>query len=105
MAGKTTENGQETCPVGPLCLVKRNSPEQYVFDAADDLRKGDEVSLTLRSHEGMGIGKKYTDERQYGPWRLIESDGCLGKSSIRVRYEDQNFIKLADHDLVFDVAF
>ena len=105
ISGKSTENGQDVCSVGPLALVRRGSPEQYVFEEADLLKGGSDVALTLRSHKGMGIGNKHLNERDHGPWRYIESDGCFAASSIRVRYEDQNYIKLTDRDLVFDVAF
>lgn len=105
ISGKTTEMGQEACTVGPLALVPRGSPDQYVFEEADKLKGGSDVELKLRSHKGMGIGTKFLNERRVGPWRYIESDGCFAASSIRVRYEDQNYIKLADRDLVFDVAF
>ena len=91
--------------MGPLALVPRGSPEQYVFEEAESLKGGSEVTLTLRSHKGMGVGTKFLDEKRIGPWRYIESDGCFSASSMRVRYEDQNYIKLADRDLVFDVAF
>ena len=45
----------------------------------------------------------HEDERRAGPWRYIESADGDEKSAIRVQY-DNNFIKLADADLVFDVA-
>lgn len=104
ISGKSTEVGRDVCSVGPLALVPRGSPEQYVFEEAEKLKAGSDVTLTLRSHKGMGIGTKFLNERQAGPWRYIESDGCLAASSLRVRFEE-NYIKLVDRDLVFDVAF
>ena len=96
---------QDTCSVGPLVLVNKNSEYQCIFAEAGQLKNGSTVSLTLSSHKGMGIGKMYTTERRAGPWRYIESAGCAAETSIRVRYEAENFIKLENDDLVLDVAF
>ena len=48
-------------------------PRRSIFDQADALRGGTTVALTLRSHAGRGIAKKYEGERRAGPWRYIES--------------------------------
>ena len=56
---------------------------------------------------GKGIGKKYTDERRAGPWRYIESQSCDEQDAVKIRFEDDKYIKLSDddcNDMVFDVA-
>ena len=89
---------------GPMILVQRGSVNQCIFTEVDKLKQGDTVRFTLKSHPGKGIGKKYRKERWDGPWRSIESAGCLETASIHVRYEDDNYIKLAEDDLVLAVS-
>ena len=53
------------------------------------------------------LGKKYFEERILNEWRYIESS-CVSSDSnyaIQMQYVDNQFIKLAKHDLVLDVAF
>jgi hypothetical protein len=87
-----------------MTLVPRGSAYQCIFTHAANLKKGETSTLSLNSHPGIGIGKQYLEERRSGPWRFIESGRCAEGASIRVRYEDGKFIKLADDDLVFDVS-
>ena len=89
--------------VKPMILVERGSVDQCIFNESDKLKNGSTISLTMQSHADTGIGKQYADERRWEAWRYIESGGCSQETSIRVRYEDGNYIKLADDDLVFDV--
>lgn len=93
--------------VSGLVLTKKGSPNQCIFDRSSDLRNGQAVSLTLISHSGMVITKHHPHEKTMGPWRYIKSDCAKGGRSdaITVRYEDNEFLKLADCDLVFDVKF
>ena len=52
---------------------------QCAFKDADKLKKGETVSLTLQSHPGLGLVKKYGAARSAGEWRYIESTvGLLG---------------------------
>merc|ERR1711998_311832 len=69
------------------------------------LRAGEVARLTLSSHPGDAIGKKYLEEREYEAWRYIESGCGPACVAISVRLEDGKFIKLANDDLVFDVSF
>lgn len=87
---------------GGMILVRRGSQMACVFSEAERLRAGETVPLTLASHPGKSIGKRYHEERRYGEWRYIESE--VTTEPIHVRLEGK-FIKLADADLVFDVAF
>ena len=88
----------------PMCLTLRGAQNQCVFDHAAALLSGGTVPLTLSSHPGLGIGKKYTNENRHGPWRYIESGMGAAESAVSVRYEDGAYIKLATDDLVFDVS-
>ena len=56
-----------------MCLVKRGSPNVLVFSNAARLKSGKTVSLTLSSHAGMGVGRRYGEERRVGPWRYTEA--------------------------------
>ena len=82
----------------PLVLTRRGSGNQCVFseNKARVLRNGGAVILSLESHPGGGIGKKYLQEQRHGPWRYIESAGCSQHEAISVRYEDGKFIKLTN---------
>ena len=86
-------------------LVKRGSPHQCFFTEASKLKAGETASLDLNSIPNVGIGKKYLKPQQYEDWLFIESKGVPRSNSTHVRYEDGNFLKLADEDLVLDISF
>ena len=92
-----------------LILTQKGSANQCIFDYSDRLRNGQAVPLVLLSHTGMTITKQYLGERMFGPWRYIESScmegGSHDASTVSVRWEDNEYLKLVDCDLVFDVAF
>ena len=88
-----------------MILTERGASNRCVFAETSKLRAGGTVKLTLKSHPGQGIGKKYLEERRAGPWRYIESGCGPTDVAVSVKYEDGAFIKLANDDLVFDVAF
>merc|ERR1712008_213983 len=71
----------------------------------EDLSQGRPTRLVLRSHSGKSIGKMFAKEKKYGPWRYILSSIVPVDSAVTVKFEDLNFIVLADNDLVLDVAF
>ena len=87
-----------------MILTERGASNQCVFAEAAELRVGGTAKLTLKSHPGRGIGKKYLEERRAGPWRYIESDECSEQAAVSVKFEDGAFLKLASDDLVLDVA-
>jgi hypothetical protein len=93
--------------VNRLVLTRKGSSNQCIFDRSGDLRSGQAVRLALLSHSGMIITKMYPEEKSFGPWRYTESDCQEGGrlEAITVRLEDNEFIKLVDCDLVFDVSF
>ncbi len=88
-----------------MILTERGASNRCVFAETYELRAGGTVKLTLTSHPGQGIGKKYLEERRAGPWRYILSGCGPADVAVSVKYEDGAFIKLANDDLVFDVAF
>ena len=87
----------------PMVLTKRGSANQCVFNDIAELKVGGEISLTLSGRRG--IGRKYPEERRAGSWRYTESGCGPAEAAIRVRFEDGQYIKLADADLVLDVAY
>lgn len=91
-----------------LKLVKRGSPQQAIFEDIDQLKKGKVASAKLSSHGGnVSLGKQYNQERRFHEWRYIESQ-CVGEDdndALCLQYVDNNFVKLVNMDLVFDVAF
>jgi hypothetical protein len=86
-------------------LVKKGSPRQCVFTEAAKLKAGETASLALDSIPNVGVGEKFIDPKQYENWLYIETKAVPRSNSTRVRYEDGNFIKLADEDLVLDISF
>ena len=58
-------------PVDPtgaaMILVDRGDPRACVFEQPKS--DGSAWPLTLKSHPGFGITKKYSEERRAGPWR------------------------------------
>ena len=48
-------------PARVMTLTKRGSKEQCIFGEAATLRAGGSARLTLESHPGVGIGKKFTE--------------------------------------------
>lgn len=96
---------QEKPVFDQLILVEKGDKNACVFEHFEELRRGEEVPLTLSSHPGFGVVKQYDHERRFGEWRYIESRGDDAAKAIRVKYEEFTFLKLATDDLVFDVAF
>lgn len=94
--------------VTSLILTNRGSANQCIFDRSDDLRNGQVVPLVLLSHSGIAITKEHPAEKTFGPWRYIESSctegGRYDPTTVSVRLEDNEFLKLVDCDLVFDVT-
>lgn len=90
-----------------LILTEKGSPNQCIVDKSSALRRGQAVPFVLLSHSGRVISKQYLREKRTGPWRYIESDCVEGgkQDSILLRFEDNEFLKLEDSDLVLDVAF
>ena len=76
-----------------MILVNRDSPERCIFEEAAKLKAGGKASLTLKSHPGQGIGKKYLDERWAGPWRYIESGCGPAEFAVSVKYEGESRVK------------
>ena len=92
----------------PMVLTSRGSYNECRFKEATmvALKSGQEALLSLESHPGYAIGKKYTQERRYEAWRYIESQAVPEDEGITVRLEDGAFIALnGGADLVFDVSF
>jgi len=88
----------------PMILVRKGDPGMLTFKNASRLRNGETVNLSLSSHYGMGVSRMYNEEKRFGPWRYTES--CVSSNTpISVSYTSNNYIKLADADLVFDVSF
>ena len=85
-----------------MCLVKKGSPNALVFSNAARLKSGETVSLTLSSHAGMGVGRRYGEERRVGPWRYTEAG--IHADPVRARMVDGKFLMLEDADLVADVS-
>lgn len=88
-----------------MILVEKGDVNQCIFEHAAAIKSGEIKPLTLSSHPGKSIAKQYKVERYLGEWRYIESKGGNVDEAIQVKYEDFTFLKLADDDLVFDVAF
>ena len=91
---------------GPrIVLVKRGSPHELRFSNHLDLKRGKQVSASLSSHQGVGIGRCYEEERRSKQWRYTES--CLGEDGIPIyiEYVDNRYLKVVGADLVFDVSF
>ena len=88
---------------GSMILVRRGDPMQCVFNEATALRAGGTARLTLASHPGKSISRRYSEERNYGEWRYTESE--LANSPVSVSFAEGGFLKLADADLVLDVSF
>jgi hypothetical protein len=88
---------------GSMILVRRGDPMQCIFNEATALRAGRTARLTLASHPGKSISRRYSEERNYGEWRYTESE--LANCAVRVSFVKGNFLKLADADLVLDVSF
>jgi hypothetical protein len=89
-----------------LIIVRKGSDNQCVFANADKLRMGEPVKLNLIGDDSRGVNKLHSDERLTGvtgPWRYIIS--CIGpkEDSVFVIWEDFNFLRLLNTDLVFDV--
>ena len=61
--------------------------------------------LTLVSHPGLAIAKRYTDERRAGEWRYIESGVAKAPHAIRAVLTHDGFIELPGENLVLDIAF
>lgn len=101
-AGQTVMNPEN----GPrMVLVKRGSPNELRFTNHLDLKRGKQVSASLSSHQGVGIGRCYKEERRHKVWRYTES--CLGEDGIPIfiEYVENRFLKVVGADLVFDVSF
>ena len=81
---------------GSMILVRRGDPMQCIFNEATALRAGRTARLTLASHPGKSISRRYSEERNYGEWRYTESE--LANSAVRVSFVKGNFLKLADAD-------
>ena len=88
---------------GSMILVRRGDLMQCVFNEATVLRAGGTARLTLASHPGKSISRRYSEERNYGEWRYTESE--LANSPVSVSFAEGGFLKLADADLVLDVSF
>ena len=85
-------------------LVQRGSQSECFFTESSKLKVGETVSLDLNSIPNVGVGKKYLKPQPFEDWLFIESKGVPRRNSTHVRYEDGNFLKLADEDLVLDVS-
>ena len=91
------------CP-NALVLVRGDSKNKCIFDKAA-LRSGKPTPLTLVSHPGLAIAKRYTDERHAGEWRYIESGVAKAPYAISAVLTSDGFIELPGEDLVLDIAF
>jgi len=91
------------CP-NALVLVRGDSKNKCIFDKAA-LRSGRPTPLTLVSHPGLAIAKRYTDERRAGEWRYIESGVAKAPHAIRAVLTHDGFIELPGENLVLDIAF
>lgn len=91
--------------LGPprLVLVEHGSRDQLLFANLESLAKGEAAKLTLEG--GGGVGKKYQDPKEAGPWRFIESKVGATDEAITVKYDGGNYIILEGEDLALDVSF
>ena len=87
-----------------LVLVRGDSKNKCIFDKGA-LRSGKPTPLTLVSHPGLAIAKRYSDERRAGEWRYIESGVAKAPHAISAVLTHDGFIELPGEDLVFDIAF
>mmetsp|Transcript_14998 Transcript_14998/g.19458 ORF Transcript_14998/g.19458 Transcript_14998/m.19458 type:complete len:319 (-) Transcript_14998:271-1227(-) len=94
-------------PLGrAMILVPKGHPQQLIFKEAKHLINGQKAKLTLSgSFEGKGIGKKYGNENRSGPWRYTESAFGPADNAITVQLVQNEYLKLVDCDLTFDVSF
>jgi len=70
---KRPEGEKPKLPLPGMCLTERGKYNQCIFTHSKALESGSAATLSLMSHDGYGIGKKYVTERRAGPWRYIES--------------------------------
>ena len=97
--------GHAGAPVlNALVLARGDSKNKCIFDKGA-LRSGKPTPLTLVSHPGLAIAKRYSDERRAGEWRYIESGVAKAPHAIRAVLTRDGFIELPGEDLVFDIAF
>jgi len=91
-----------------LVLVKRGSPRQAIFSDIGLLMEGGVASTRLDSHGNNGqLGKLFPEERRWHEWRYIHGQ-CVSNDSnqaIKLKYEDNNYLKVVGYDLVLDVEF
>lgn len=91
-----------------LNLVARGSSRQLKFEDIGLLKEGKVGRGKLSSHGGnVWLGRQYYEERVFHDWRYIESQCVTENDDLAVyqQYVDQNYIKLVNLNLVFDVAF
>ena len=104
------ENDPRSQCSGPLILVSSGDPYAIRVAEARELLRGGTVEMTLASHPGLVVGRKYPEERTKKgkrgiEWRYTESSINRGPA-IRVSYEaGQGFLKLADAELVLNMSF
>ena len=97
--------GHAGAPVlNALVLARGDSKNKCIFDKGA-LRSGKPTPLTLVSHPGLAIAKRYSDERRAGEWRYIESGVAKAPHAIRAVLTRDGFVELPGEDLVFDIAF
>ena len=89
----------------PLSLVPKGQKNKLVFADAARLKSGEVTALTLASHPGTGVGKKFASPKSAGDWLYIEAVPVPESKSVRVQYVDKTFLKLVDENLVLDVAY
>ena len=87
-----------------LILVhETDSKHKIALQHAQDFANGNKsVQLTLVG--GGAIGQRFTETREYGPWRYIESQVVNDEKDAIVATYDGNFI-LAANGLALDVSF
>jgi len=91
-----------------LKLVKRGLSNQLKFADIDLLREGKVASGKISCHGGNAwLGRQYYEERVFHDWRYIESK-CVTENddlAVHLQYVDEQYIKLVNLNLVFDVSF
>lgn len=92
-----------------LTLVPLGSPDKAIFHEAEALRHGRPGALTLASHPGLAVVKRYEAERTYNEWRYIESGVGTNQYAVTVVWKG-NFLELTNQrsdseDLVLDISF
>merc|ERR1712224_378044 len=89
----------------PLVLVTKGSRRQLVFKDINKLKSGEVGTGYLSSPAGsLGkvSGKMLTPD---GEWNYMNVGRICWDDVIRFKYEDNNYLKLADDDMVLHVAF